>query len=158
MEQAKPRKPVQPNRLNVNHRKAAARSRLTNGATLPARNSNRCIDGRSSWCRRLRDLLDSFSSDLGGWDRISTAEGALLRRCAVLITELERRELAFAQDAAIDDASLSVYLTASNSLGRLLQAIGLERRPRDVTPTLAEYLDARARQLEQEDERAESVP
>jgi hypothetical protein len=36
---------------------------------------------------------------------------------------------------------LDLYLRASNNLRRLLETVGLQRRPRDVTlPSLREYL------------------
>jgi hypothetical protein len=90
--------------------------------------------------RRLRDLLDSHVSDLGGWDNISSAESALIRRAVVLIVELERRETIFAKAGYIDDNALAIYQSGSNSLLRILTALGLERRTKDVTPTLAEYI------------------
>jgi hypothetical protein len=39
-----------------------------------------------------------------------------------------------------------LYQRATNTLRRTLESVGLERRQRDVTPSLAEYLARRAAQ------------
>ena len=118
------------------------RSRITNGsALLPG------IDGRSAWVRRAKDLLALHISDLGGEDNVSEAERALLRRAVTLIIELERREVLFAQAGAADDDALAIYQTTVNTLRRTLEALGLQRRPRNVGPTLGEILRSGQRDL-----------
>ena len=117
-----------------------ARSAMTNGAVLPG------IDGRSAWVRRLKDLIALHVADLGGDENISEAERAIIRRAAVIITELERMERDFAlSEGAPGVIELETYQRAANSMRRLLEAVGLQRRARDVTPTLSDYL-ARAAQ------------
>ena len=93
----------------------------------------------SVWARRFRDLLSLHLSDLGGEDNCSEAEKAIIRRAACLIVELEIQESKFAMagDGASDTA-LKIYGMSSNTLRRLLAEIGVQRRPRDVTPTLEE--------------------
>jgi hypothetical protein len=122
-------------------RKPTARSRVTNGKTLIAG-----IDGRSTWVRRCRDLISLHVADKGGEGAVSEAERAIIRRAAVLITELELMESKFAAaGGAPDIASLDAYQRASNSLRRMLESIGLPRRARDVSPpTLAELRARRA--------------
>lgn len=111
------------------------RSRITNGsALLPG------IDGRSAWVRRAKDVIASHLSDMGGKDNTSAAERSIVRRASVLTVELERLEARFAvagETAAVD---LDLYIRASGNLRRLLESVGLERRSRDVTPSLSEYL------------------
>jgi hypothetical protein len=117
--------------------KAKGRSRMTNGTILPY------IDGRSTWARRLRDLISLHVGDLGGPESTSEGERAIIRRASVLIVELERMELVFAEnDGAPDIVMLDAYQRASNSMRRLLQAVGLERRQKDVTPLLSELMEA----------------
>ena len=153
-------RPVRPSRLNGKHRKrtkSAQASAITNGRLLPA-----ITDGRSAWCRRVKDLISQHVSDLGGADNISSAEAALIRRCATLIVELERREVMFAQAGEIDDTALSIYASTTNSLHRVLAALGLKKRMRDVTPSLSDILRAdqqhqRERQQHVEDEPASRV-
>jgi hypothetical protein len=111
------------------------RSRITNGRSLL-----RNVDGRSFWCRRLRDLQALLVSDLGGDDAISSAEHAIIRRACVLQVECERREAKFAEAGEASDQQIEVYQRVSNSLRRLLESVGLQRRARDVTPDLGTYL------------------
>jgi hypothetical protein len=141
------------NAKHINRRLRSRRaSRLTNGSTLVLKPS-KCTDGRSAWCRRLRDLLEMHVSDLGGYTNISAAEMALLRRAITLIVELERREAEFAQlgRAGSDDTALIIYSTTTNTLRRTLEALGLHRRARDVSPTLSEYLKAAALKAEEDE-------
>ena len=105
-----------------------AKSRVSNGKKLlPG------ADGRSTWARRARDLVELHVADLGGSTNISESERAIVRRAAVLITELERMEAQFAvSEGAPDIPHLDAYQRAANSLRRLLEAVGLQRRARDV--------------------------
>ena len=108
-----------------------ARSRVGNGAELlPG------VDGRSLWMRRLRELLADHLSDLPD---ASCAEKSIIRRAAVLTVELERFETKFALagEACADD--LDVYQRVANSLRRLLEATGLQRRLRDVSIAAQPY-------------------
>jgi hypothetical protein len=115
------------------------RSAITNGAIMPGM-------GRSSWARRLRDLVALHVADLGGDANVSEAERAIIRRAAVIITELERMEKDFAaSEGAPGIPELEMYQRMANTMRRLLEAVGLQRRPRDVTPpSLRQYLNARA--------------
>jgi hypothetical protein len=120
--------------------KPTARSRISNGCTLPG------VDGRSTWVRRLRDLMGLHLSDLGGEDAVSEAERSIVRRAATLTVELERLELKFAKDGEASASDIDLYQRTSNTLRRHLEAVGLERRARDVTPpSLSRYLEERAR-------------
>jgi hypothetical protein len=87
-----------------------------------------------------RTLSGSTFPDLGGIDNCSAAERSIVRRAAVLTTELEQLETKFALAGQADTGDLEVYQRCANSLRRLLEAVGLHRRPRDITPTLDEYL------------------
>ena len=117
--------------------KPQGRSRISNGsALLPG------VDGRSTWVRRLRDLIALHLSDLGGDDAVSEAERSIVRRIATLTVELERMEGGFALAGEALPAQLDLYQRTAGNLRRLLEAIGLERRARDVsTPTLEEIAD-----------------
>ena len=112
------------------------RSMLTNGSKLLAG-----VDGRSPWIRRCKDVIRAHLADLGGEDNATAAERSIIRRVAVLTTELELIEAKFATANGASAADLDLYQRTANSLRRLLEAIGLERRPKDVTPTVDAYLD-----------------
>jgi hypothetical protein len=111
--------------------KRSGRSRITNGSKLLLG-----IDGRSPLVRRCKDVLAAHLSDLGGADNTSAAERSIIRRAAVLTTELERLEVKFASAGEASTEDLDTYSRVSANLRRLLEAVGLQRRPRDVTPTL----------------------
>jgi hypothetical protein len=114
--------------------KPQSRSRVTNGKSLLEG-----VDGRSTWVRRLRDLMGLHLADLGGEENTSEAERSIIRRAATLTVELERLELRFALAGEADVADLDQYQRTANSLRRLLEAVGIRRRPRTVTK-LADYL------------------
>jgi hypothetical protein len=113
------------------------RSRVTNGRLFAAT----IADGRSGWSRRLGDLLDLHIADLGGQDAVTNAERSIIRRIATISVELEWIEQSFKSSrAGPKTEELDLYFRGSNNLRRLLEAIGLQRRSRDVTPSLDEYL------------------
>jgi hypothetical protein len=115
--------------------KPMARSRITNGRGLLPN-----VDGRTFWCRRFRDLTALHTQDLGGDTNLSEAEKAILRRACCLVVELERMEMLFAQAGQASTEALEIYQRTANTLRRLLESLGLQRRTRDITPTLSEYL------------------
>jgi hypothetical protein len=122
-----PRPPLE--RPQAGGRKDPQKSRITNGSTLlPG------VDQRSAWVRRCKDIIAAHISDLGGVDNTSAAERSIVRRAAVLTTELERLEVKFASVGEASTEDLDTYSRVSANLRRLLEAIGLRRRPRDVTP------------------------
>lgn len=115
--------------------KPTHRSRVTNGsAVLPG------VDGRSVWMRRLRDLIDLHVADLGGGDSVSAAERSIVRRAATLTVELERMEGTFALAGEAAPDALDLYQRTAGNLRRLLESVGLQRRARDITPDLSQYL------------------
>jgi hypothetical protein len=120
----------------VDRPKDRQRSRITNGsALLPG------VDGRSQWVRRCKDVIAAHLSDLGGEDNTSAAERSIIRRASVLTVELERLEAKFALADAASDSDLDLYQRTAGNLRRLLEAVGLQRRPRNLTPNLKDYLE-----------------
>jgi hypothetical protein len=115
--------------------KHPGRSRITNGSAFRPG-----IDNRGPWIRRCKDVLAAHLSDLGGPDNTSAAERSIVRRAAVLTAELEHLEVRFATAGEANADDLDLYQRTANSLRRLLEAVGLQRRTRDVTPTVADYL------------------
>ena len=126
---AKPSNGVRPTR--VYH--AMARTRVTNGRDLLPD-----TDGRKLWPRRARDLIALFTADQGGDGALSEAKRAIIRRCAVIITELEQRELRFCEHGATD-LQLEQYSRVAANLRRMLESVGLERAMKEV-PNLQTYL------------------
>jgi hypothetical protein len=113
----------------------ACRAGQIGGLTLVLNNGNQLllgVGGRSLWARRCRDLYAAFIADAGGAETISEAKSAILRRAAVITTELERREAAFARDGQVTPEDLDQYAKQSAVLSRLL----------DVTPKTIEQFVA----------------
>jgi hypothetical protein len=119
-------------RAAVDRPKDRQRSSVTNGSKLLAG-----IDGRSGWVRRCKDVIAAHLSDIPD---PTAAERSLIRRAAVLTTELERLEVTFATAGEANPEALDLYGRTSGNLRRLLEAVGLQRRAREVGPTLADII------------------
>ena len=117
---------------NAPVRKSRQASAVTNGTQLllGVKNTN-------AWARRCRDVIASYLSD---HPDASVAERSIIRRIAVLTTELERLESKFALAEQADQAELDLYQRTSGNLRRLLESIGLKREQKDVGPTLGQLL------------------
>jgi hypothetical protein len=99
------------------------------------------LDGRTAAARRARELIEAIETDLGGGDRLSEGERQLVQRAAVLGAYIESCEVKWLGGAAVE---LQDYLAAINAQRRVLATIGLERRARNVTPDLHDYLAAKS--------------
>src|ERR1700730_9349718 len=89
------------------------------------------IDGRTSTARRFRDIVETVTADLGGKDLLSEGQRQLIRRASALSIMCESVEADLVRDMPFDVAN---YLTATNSLRRVLETLGIERKSRDVSP------------------------
>jgi hypothetical protein len=78
---------------------------------------------------------------VGGIDNLSEGQRQLCRRAATLSFTAEGMEADAVSGKAFD---VDLYGQLTDRLGRCLQRLGLERVSRDVTPTLADYLNAKA--------------
>jgi hypothetical protein len=117
-------------------RKAEARSRISNGHDLlPG------IDGRSAVARRYRDISGAIIIDQGGIDRCSESRLQLIRRFAAAAVLAEQLEGRLANGEQVD---INEHATLSSTLVRLAAKIGIDRVPKDVTPSLHELLQAEA--------------
>ena len=98
------------------------------------------IDGRTAPARRFREIVGQLVSNIGGDP--SQAQTAVIQRAATLLVWAESAEAEFARTGELDIGS---FTTATNALRRLLADVGLERKTKDVTPSLDVYLAARSR-------------
>lgn len=114
--------------------KPEARTRVGNGNAVLNN-----VDARSIVFRRYREILASLVSDMGGDP--SEAQEQIARRAASLAIWCEQADTDAANGTPID---IGAYTTASNTLRRLLESLGLERKARNVTPTIAEYAARKA--------------
>ena len=88
------------------------------------------IDGRSHIARRHVEITAQIAEDLGGIDLLSEAQLQLIRSAAGLVVLREDLDAKAADGESID---VSTYCRISNSLRRVLDTIGLERRSKDIT-------------------------
>ena len=94
-------------------------------------------DGRTTVARRYRDIAAAIATDQGGADRLSETRLQLIRRfsaAACLAEQLESR-LARGEEIDIQEHSLLV-----STMVRVAQRIGIDRRAKNITPSLSEYL------------------
>ena len=84
-------------------------------------------------------MLAQFTSDVGGDP--TEAKAQIIRRAVALIVWCEAEDAKMANG---EDVAIALYTTACNSLRRLLLDIGLRRTAKDITPSLSEYIEAKA--------------
>jgi hypothetical protein len=99
------------------------------------------IDKRTSAFRKTTELISSIETDLGGPDRLSTAERQIVQRASLHGAMLESLEAAWLSGQEVD---LGLYATITNSQRRLLETVGLRRQARDVTPSLSAYIQSKS--------------
>jgi hypothetical protein len=101
------------------------------------------LDKRTLAYRRTAELISQLETDAGSDP--SVAQKLLIQRAALTAAMIEHEETKWLSGGVVDP---TIHATLSNSLRRLLESIspGLERRQRDVSPSLSEYL----KQLEHE--------
>jgi uncharacterized membrane protein YccC len=115
-------------------RAPALRARITNHRDLlPG------LDGRTSAARRFRDLVSRYIADQGGLDRCSEVKLGLMRRLAAIVVQAEQLEARMVNGEQID---ISQLCTLASTTVRLSQRLGLERKQRDVTPSLSDLIRA----------------
>jgi hypothetical protein len=106
------------------------------------------LDRRSVAYRDTVRNIAALTADAGGADQVSAAEQLLIKRAAIMAALLEDVEAKWLRSGKIEARD---YSACTNTLRRTLEAIGLKRRARDVTPTL----DDIAAEIEQEREAEE---
>ena len=97
------------------------------------------VDMRTHGGRRFKELCADLVDHLG--DDPTAPQIAITRRAAALAVWCEQAEADQAQGEELDVAA---YTTATNTLRRLMADLGLERKARDVTPSLQDYIAGKA--------------
>jgi hypothetical protein len=127
----------------VQRQRARSRGKRPRSAVTSGRKQFVNGDPNSAWARRFHDLVVGHIGDMGGRDLISEAQFALIKRSAGLECELEQMEGRMSQGEQVD---LDCYGRAASHLRRLLESLGLERKPREAGPSLGDLLVADLRQ------------
>lgn len=99
------------------------------------------LDGRTTAARSAQELRKALSNDLGGPDSLSAMQLAILDNVCLLGAALGHLAASY---LAGEGADLALYATLSNSQRRLLADLGLERRAKDITPPLRDYVRKQA--------------
>ncbi len=113
---------------STDSRPSRTRSAVTNG-----RRAFVDGDGNSAWYRRRKDIVELHLDDMGGRDALSEAQISLACRAASIEVELEQMEGRLSKGESVD---LDAFTRAASHLRRILETLGVERRQRDVTPSL----------------------
>ena len=97
------------------------------------------IDKTSGAGRFFAKLVRDIESDLAGRRNLSRIELELIRAFAGAATTLQylNVQVALGESSEID---LTGYATIASTMLRLGSRLGLDRRARDVTPSLSEHL------------------
>jgi hypothetical protein len=110
------------------------------GELLTARD----VDYRKGAPRQINAVTRALTSDLGG--DLSVAQRLLVQRTAVLQALLEHAEAGFLTGRP--HVALGDYVSMVAAQTRILRVLGTKRVPKDVTPSVAEYLAHKAKQIE----------
>src|SRR6516164_5413419 len=95
------------------------------------------IDRRTRAYERTVSLIEAIEDESGGHDQLTTGQRQIIQRIALTCALAEHLEARWLSGEEIDPA---VYCTIANAQKRLLELVGLRRLPRDVTPSLTDYL------------------
>lgn len=118
-------------------RRPSARSKVTNAALS---GSLAWLDGedkRGPVPRRIADIIQLITTDLGGPTELSEGQRQVIQRIATMSVWCESQEAVMASGEEID---IDRFQRTANSLRRLCESIGLARRARDITPSLEHYI------------------
>lgn len=118
--------------------KAPAKRRPRSIAEMDRRTLEK-LDRRSVEFQRYEAIRGALISDLGGEAAASTAQAQICDRAAFIAMQLETQQIA---SLAGEDIDLRAYGELVDRLRRNLESIGLERRARDITPSLEAYVAA----------------
>ena len=101
------------------------------------------LDGRSNACKEFDRIVSGIEADLGGKDRLSTVQAALVEAfagAAVHVANLNTRLLIG------ESVDLAEHSAAIGAMVRVASRIGVMRVPRDVTGDPLTYFVERAKE------------
>jgi hypothetical protein len=106
-------------------------------ATRPQLLTRVQLDGRTSAAKAFDKLVAAIEADLGGRDQLSTIQLALIEAFAGAAVTLQHLNTRLALGQEID---LGQYAQVVSAMVRVASRLGLQRRARDLTPTLSDLL------------------
>jgi hypothetical protein len=111
------------------------------------------LDGRTNAAKAFDQLVADIEADLGGHDRLSAIELQLIEGFAGAAVTLQHLNTQLALGQPID---LSQHAQCVSAMVRVASRLGLQRRAKDVGPSLGDLL--RADQEEQRRARQGATP
>ena len=106
----------------------------------------------TSWNRAVREVHSSMANHLGGEDMITTPETMIIRRIAVFEAEMRLMEAKIASERQAkrdpDEKYIDLYSRLVNAQRRLLESVGMKRVPRTIVPSLEEYVELTAEDIQ----------
>ncbi len=95
------------------------------------------LDRRTRAYQATAEIRDGVMSDLGGVEQLTVLHRTLAESVAVLSTMIRDMEVRWLKGESID---LAEYTALINARRREAQTVGLDRRARDITPDLRDYV------------------
>lgn len=96
------------------------------------------LDGRSSARRQFDAIVNNIIADLGGQDNLSTVQVALVEAFAGAALTVQHNNARLLLGNAVD---LMEHSAAISTLCRLASRIGTARIPKNIAPSVADYLE-----------------
>jgi hypothetical protein len=95
------------------------------------------LDGRTRARRQFDEIAEAIAADLGGTDNMSTIERELVEAFAgaALNVRAVNARVLLGENVDLTEQSVAI-----STMVRVASRLGTRRRPRDVTPTLRQYL------------------
>ena len=97
------------------------------------------LDQRTNAARQFQQIVRNIEGDLGGADRLSTVEANLVQAFAGASVALQALNVRLIRDGE-QGLDLGLLALLGGALCRIGSRIGLQRRQRDVSPTLSDML------------------
>ncbi|MER9285070.1 hypothetical protein [Mesorhizobium australicum] len=99
------------------------------------------LDRRTRAAQATFELRDQIAKDLGGIDRLSAMKREIVDSAALLGAMIKDAGATYLSGDPVD---LGEFMALTNAQRRLLADIGLERRAKDITPSLADIIAGHA--------------
>ena len=103
--------------------------------------SRESLDGRTAIAKLFDGMVAAIHSDLGGRDQLSAIQRGFVEAFAGATVTLDHINARILAGAEIDNALVSMHASAISAMVRSASRLGVERRSRDITPSVKDYLE-----------------
>jgi hypothetical protein len=121
------------------------------------RRDPRSLEQATGAARFFQKMVREIENDLGGRRQLSRIEGELIQAFCGAATQVQylNRQVMLGEGTEID---LSGYATLASTMLRIGARLGFQRRLKDMTPTLDQYLAQSAREADDQAANDEDAP